>query len=59
MCAHSQVSEGQQPQALCSACEIEIRLETAAGLRRLSLYLAAWARFDEWLRNRPAASEAA
>jgi hypothetical protein len=30
---------------------VQTRLEFGRGLRRLSEYLAAWAAFDEWLRQ--------
>ena len=36
----------------CPACALATRLEVAAGLKRLGRYLACWAAFDVWLRQR-------
>jgi hypothetical protein len=37
---------------LCAPCTVSTRLEASAGIRRLTEYLAAWAAFDAWSRDR-------
>ena len=46
LCKARQVTD---PAGYCSSCTIDIRLEAAAGIRRLMVYLAAWAAFRDWL----------
>jgi hypothetical protein len=52
MCIRCQNEEAPEPLGLCPVCAVQTRLEFGRGLRRLSDYLAAWAAFDAWLRDR-------
>jgi hypothetical protein len=54
MCIQCQAGEAPEPLGLCAACALQVRLECSAGLRRLGLYLAAWAAFDDWLQRQGA-----
>jgi hypothetical protein len=51
MCVRCHEAEAPQPLGLCAPCALNARLEIAAGMKRLSAYLAAWAAFDDWLRR--------
>jgi hypothetical protein len=53
MCVRCGQCEAPEPLGLCGACVIQTRVELSAGFRRLGSYLAAWAAFDHWLRQRP------
>jgi hypothetical protein len=54
MCIRCHQIDAPEPLGLCAACTVQTRLEFAEGLRRLTRYLAAWAAFDDWLRDRGA-----
>ncbi len=55
MCIRCHAAKAPEPLGLCAACAMHTRIEIIEGLKRLSLYLAAWAAFDEWLREQGAA----
>lgn len=52
MCIRCRQAEAPQPLGLCAPCAMHTRIEIAEGLRRLAGYLAAWAAFEDWLRER-------
>lgn len=49
-CIRCNERQAPEPLGLCAPCVMHTRLEVASGLRRLGLYLTAWAAFDDWLR---------
>ena len=51
--------EAREASGYCVPCAVTSRLEVLAGMRKLSDYLAAWAAFDEWLRQRGSGPAAA
>jgi len=55
MCIRCHAAKAPEPLGLCGACAMHTRIEIIDGLKRLSHYLAAWAAFDEWLREQGAA----
>ena len=50
-CIRCQETSAVEPLGYCTTCFIDTKLELAAGLRRLSEYLASWAAFEEWERR--------
>jgi hypothetical protein len=53
MCIRCGSAEAPGRFEYCPSCSLAARLEVAGGLRRLGRYLAAWAAFELWLRERP------
>ncbi len=51
-CIRCREASAVEPLGYCTTCFIDTKLEFAAGLRRLSEYLANWAAFEEWVRAR-------
>jgi hypothetical protein len=49
-CIRCREEPAPEPLGLCTPCAMHTRVEFVTGLRRLRLYLNAWADFDEWLR---------
>jgi hypothetical protein len=52
VCVRCLATDAPEPLGLCTACALNTRIEIAAGMQRLSAYLAAWAAFDDWLVRR-------
>jgi hypothetical protein len=50
-CVRCRETDVSGPFSLCAACADETSEECSKGLVRLGRYLAAWAAFDEWLRD--------
>jgi hypothetical protein len=50
-CVHCRATEVSGPLSLCAECVLATQDECSNGLVRLGRYLAAWAAFDEWLRD--------
>jgi hypothetical protein len=50
-CVRCRTTEVSGPLSLCKACARETTEECSTGFARLGRYLAAWAAFDEWLRE--------
>ena len=50
-CVRCRAADVPGPDSLCSGCAHETAEECTSGLARLGRYLAAWAAFDEWLRQ--------
>ena len=50
-CVRCRDATAPDPLGLCSSCSVQLRVELAAGLRRLAEYLGRWAAFDEWCRS--------
>lgn len=55
MCIRCRSAEAPEPLGLCAACVMHTRVEIVDGLKRFSRYLAAWAAFEQWLREQGAA----
>jgi hypothetical protein len=55
MCIRCGETQAPEPLGLCAACVMHTRVEIVDGLKRLSRYLAAWAAFDDYLRQEGAA----
>ena len=51
-CVRCRTHKAPEVLALCPSCATETWIESAAGIRRLGEYLAAWAAFDAWSRSR-------
>jgi hypothetical protein len=49
-CIRCKEGSAPGPLGLCTTCVVHTRLEVVTGLRRLRIYLDAWAGFDDWLR---------
>jgi hypothetical protein len=41
---------------ICPVCRVHLKIEAAAGLKRLAGYLEAWAAFGEWCSGREPAA---
>ena len=54
MCIRCRQAEAPEPLGLCATCAMHTRIEIVEGLKRLAGYLAAWAAFEEWLREQGA-----
>jgi len=55
MCIRCRSAEAPEPLGLCPACVMHTRVEIVDGLKRLASYLAAWAAFDDWVREQGSA----
>jgi hypothetical protein len=52
MCSRCKLTVPTGADAYCSACAIDLRLESRRGLEQLDCYLGVWADFDDWITNR-------
>jgi hypothetical protein len=59
MCIRCRCVHAPEPLGLCAACVLHTRVEIVDGLKRLGGYLAAWAAFDDWLREQGLAEQKA
>jgi hypothetical protein len=53
-CVRCHEVEAGEPGGYCATCAALSKTEVSEGYRRIQRYLAAWAAFDEWLRERGA-----
>jgi hypothetical protein len=52
MCIRCRRIDAPEPLGLCALCVMHTRVEVMDGLKQISRYLAAYAAFDLWLRER-------
>jgi hypothetical protein len=53
MCSRCKLTVPTGADAYCSACAIDLRIESWRGFEQLDRYLGVWAAFDDWIAKTP------